>query len=327
VPLPRVTVAYHRSHRGIKRATRDLTSSLVAPQIPGILTAVPPPGPKTLLARYGLTAKRSWSQSFLADPGISERIAAACEISREDVVVEIGAGLGHLTHALAARAGQVIAVERDRDLAQVLRFEFQGSPGVQVVEANALRFDVGEVATRYGRRVVAVGNLPYHLSSQILLRLLDERTHLRTLVLMFQKELARRLVAPPGSRDFGVLTVLARLHADIRVALHVSRGAFYPRPKVDSTVVRFDLLATPRPPVADEPFFREVVHAAFACRRKTLRNALHSAFKKIPEPALAAAFGEAGIDPTARAETLGVEALAALSDALYRIRPEADGGG
>jgi 16S rRNA (adenine1518-N6/adenine1519-N6)-dimethyltransferase len=287
---------------------------------------VHPPSPKALLTQYGLTAKRSWSQSFLADPAIPERIAAACELSPEDVVVEIGAGLGHLTHALAARAGRVIAVERDRDLARVLRSEFQGSPVVEVAEANALRLDLGAVAARYGRRAVAVGNLPYHLSSQILLRLLDERAHLRALVLMFQKELALRLVSSPGTRDFGVLSLLAQVHADLRVALHVSRGAFYPRPEVDSTVVRFDLLAAPRAPIADEPFFREVVHAAFAHRRKTMRNALLSGLEGIAGPALVAALGEAGIDPEARAETLGVEAFAALSGALYRLRSEAGGG-
>lgn len=276
-----------------------------------------PPTPRTLLDRYGLRAKRSWSQNFLVDPAIPQRIAAACGIGPDDVVVEIGAGLGHLTGALADRAAHVVAVERDRELVRVLRGELADRANVEIAEENALTLDFGPIAARFGRRLLAVGNLPYHLSSQILLALLDQRAHLTAFVLMFQKELADRIAASPGGRRYGVLSVLARLHTEIRPLLEVPRGAFHPPPKVKSTVLRFDVLDAPRADVPDEASFRRIVHAAFSRRRKTLRNALCGGLAGLATAVqVEAALARAGIDPTARAETLGVEAFAALTRAL-----------
>jgi 16S rRNA (adenine1518-N6/adenine1519-N6)-dimethyltransferase len=271
--------------------------------------------PGALLARYGLAAKKSWSQNFLADARVRERIAVACALEPGDAVVEIGAGLGDLTAELVARASRVVAIERDRDLARVLRDRFAGSPAVEVAEANALTYDYAALAARVGRKPVVVGNLPYHLSSQILVRLLDERAHLERLVLMFQRELARRIAARPGGRDYGGLSVLARVHAEIRVVAEVPPGAFHPQPKVQSTVLRFDLRDAPSADFGDEAVFRRVVRAAFSRRRKTVRNALSGGLQ-VPGEALDALLRAAGIDPGARAESLPVEAFAALSRAL-----------
>jgi 16S rRNA (adenine1518-N6/adenine1519-N6)-dimethyltransferase len=282
-----------------------------------------PRSAKAILSERGLSAKKSWGQNFLVDPEIPERIAKACGFSPDDVVVELGAGLGHLTRALAAEAFRVVAVERDRDLARILREEVAEVPSVEVVEANAVTLPFGPIAARAGRRLVVAGNLPYHLSSQILVHLLDERAHLRRLVLMLQKEVAVRIASPPGSREYGVLSVLCQHHADVRILFDVPRGAFHPQPKVQSSVMRFDLLEVPRHPV-DEPLFRTVVHAAFAQRRKMVRNSLASGLRtaglEISGEELDGALAEVGIDPRARAETLSVAELAALAHAVGQRR-------
>jgi 16S rRNA (adenine1518-N6/adenine1519-N6)-dimethyltransferase len=271
------------------------------------------PSVRALLTKYGLFAKKSWGQNFLQEERVLQTIADSCGATRNDVVVEIGAGLGHLTRALAQRAGRILAIERDRDLARVLRAELGDCPEVEVVEANAATFDFGAAARRFGRPLLVAGNLPYHLSSRLLVHLLDERAHLRRLVLMFQRELALRICAPPGGREYGALSAIVQLHADVREVLELPRGAFSPPPMVRSMVLRFDLRTAPRADPGDEELYRGVVHTAFARRRKTLRNALLSRFGA---PEVDAALRTAGIDPGVRVESLGVIELAALSRAL-----------
>lgn len=266
------------------------------------------PSPNVMLRRHGLRAKKSWGQNFLHDPGVASAIVAASGVSADDTVVEIGAGLGALTHLLAARAGRVIAIERDRELAHVLRLELEGRANVEVVEANALTYDLAAL----GERVIVVGNLPYHISSPLLFHLLEQRAAVRHAVLMFQRELAQRLLEGPGSRLYGAPSVSCRQYAELRACLQVGRGAFTPAPRVDSTVVRLDMREQPLAP-ADEQAFRVLVRTAFASRRKTLRRALAGAY---PADAIERAITGCGIAPSARAETLSVEQFACLAEAL-----------
>ncbi len=273
------------------------------------------PSPRTLLDRYGFAAKKSWGQNFLADPHVPERIAAATRAGPGDTVVEIGAGLGHLTAALLERGARVIAVERDRDMVRVLRGELGGAPALTIEEANVSAFDFGAAAAAAGRPLVVAGNLPYHLSTQILVHLLDERRHLAAFVIMLQKEVADRIASPPGGREYGVLSVFAQAYCDVTRVLEVGPGAFLPPPKVKSTVLRFDVRAVPRAPIADDAAFRRVVHAAFGQRRKQLHNALAGGLHEAGA-VVGAALVRAGIDPKARAETLGVAEFARLTDAL-----------
>jgi 16S rRNA (adenine1518-N6/adenine1519-N6)-dimethyltransferase len=275
------------------------------------------PGPRALLEKYGLRAKKSWGQNFLGDEAILDDIARLAAPRAGDPVVELGAGLGHLTARLLARGARVVAVERDRDMARVLRGELSGR--VDLLEADAARLDYGEVARRLAPgeaapRVAVVGNLPYHLTSPILFSLLDQAAAVSRAVFLLQREVAERLAASPGEKDWGLLSVFLQREADVSVERVVPPGAFVPPPKVESAV----LCALFRPPadaVADPARFRRLVKAGFAQRRKTLRNALDAA--RIVESAqLARALAAAGIDPARRGETLTVGEWAALERAL-----------
>ncbi len=287
------------------------------------MTAIPPadsgqarcertgyPSPRALLEKYGLRAKKSWGQNFLGDAEILDHIARLAVEAPGERVVELGAGLGHLTARLLARGAEVIAVERDRDLAEVLRGEL--GDRVQLVEADAARLDYRPLAR--GGKLVVVGNLPYHLTSSILFGLLDQADLVAHAVFLLQREVAERLAAEPGTKDWGLLSVLLQHRAHVSVERRVPPGAFLPPPKVESALLRAGF-GLPRAAVADEARFRRLVKAGFAQRRKVLANSL-SAGRIAPEDRLAAALATAGIDARRRGETLTVEEWAALDRAL-----------
>jgi len=263
--------------------------------------------PAELLRRHGLRPKKAWGQNFLGDERILSALAGLAGLGPGDSVVELGAGLGHFTLALAGTGAKVIAVERDRELVPILRAEL---PGVEVAEADAKSFDLTAVAARAGRRVVVCGNLPYHLSSPILFHLLDQRDAVRRAVLLLQREVAERIAAAPGGRDYGLLSVLMQRVAKISLGLTVPRHAFTPPPDVESTALVVDFLEQPRAQVRDDARFRALVKAAFSQRRKTLWNALKSL------PGGREALEKAGVDPQRRGETLSVEEFAAVERAL-----------
>ncbi|MFH0902708.1 MAG: 16S rRNA (adenine(1518)-N(6)/adenine(1519)-N(6))-dimethyltransferase RsmA [Pseudomonadota bacterium] len=276
-----------------------------------------PPDPRTLLARYHLHAKKSWGQSFLVDTSVHEEIARAAVLAEDDWVVEIGAGLGTLTHQLAHRAsgGRVLAVERDRDLAAVLRLELAGLPNVEIVEENALSFSYEEAASKAGVRLAVAGNLPYQIASPLIFGLLAERQVVKRAVFMLQSEMADRLLAQPSTKAYGALGVMVQTFADVRLLLRVAASAFYPKPNVASTVIVLEPLAEARFPLVDEQTYRQVVRACFSKRRKTLRNALRSVFPPLgAQQALAAV----GIDEERRGETLSVAEFAKLGNAMFR---------
>jgi 16S rRNA (adenine1518-N6/adenine1519-N6)-dimethyltransferase len=228
-------------------------------------------------------------------------------------VVELGAGLGHLTARLLARGAAVTAVERDRDMARVLRGEL--GDRITLLEADAARFDYAEVAGP-GERLSVVGNLPYHLTSPILFSLLDQLAHVARATFLVQREVAERLAAEPGEKDWGILSVFLQREAEVSIERIVPPGAFFPPPKIHSAVI----LAVFRPPapgceVLDPARFRKLVKGGFAQRRKTLRNSLEGA-RVAPAERLAAALAAASIDGGRRGETLTVIEWAALERAL-----------
>jgi 16S rRNA (adenine1518-N6/adenine1519-N6)-dimethyltransferase len=278
---------------------------------------VPWPSPRELLDRHGLRAKKSWGQNFLADEAVQDAIARLAVERPGEVVVEIGSGLGHLTERLVAHGARVVAVERDRDMARVLRAEL--GDRVTVVEADAARADLGALAARApgggpDGRVAVAGNIPYHLTGPILFSLLDQAAAVSRAVLLVQREVADRLAAAPGTKDWGLLSVLLGQRGPVEIDRVVPRGAFHPPPRVDSAVVRIDLHGR-APRSADPRRFRLLVKGGFGQRRKTLRNALEAA-RIAPSEALAAAFEAAGIDPGRRGETLTVDEWEALDRAL-----------
>jgi 16S rRNA (adenine1518-N6/adenine1519-N6)-dimethyltransferase len=288
---------------------------------------LPPPHPeagsgaRALLSRHGLRAKKSWGQNFLVDPNVRRRIVAAAGPGVDDVVVEIGAGLGAITAGLAEAAGRVIAIERDPDLVPLLEAELAARGNVTVSPTDALVFDFAAAARQAGRPLVVVGNLPYQITSPLLFAILEAGAAIARAVLMVQREVAERIVAAPGSKTYGRLSVMAQQQAAVEILFHVGAGAFHPRPAVTSTVMR----ATPRPAplaaVADSALFATVVRAAFSTRRKMLRRALAPTFGH--EPARAA-LARAGIADTRRAEELSVAELARLASALAGATIQAD---
>jgi len=279
----------------------------------------PPPegaeSPKQMLARHGLRAKKDWGQNFLGHDDVLTDIANACSAGPGDVVVELGAGLGHFTRALAATGARIVAVERDRDMVKILEAELK-LPNVTVLAANAAEINFAEVAgLKLPDKPIVVGNLPYHISSPILFQVLDQRATLKRALFLLQKEVAERIAAPPGGKEYGLLSVLLQSFADVSVVLDVPSHLFFPPPKVDSAVVRIDVLETPRAAVKDAARFTRLVKAAFSQRRKTLWNSLRSA-NLCEEDALAQALAQAGVDSTRRAETLTPMEFAAIDVAM-----------
>lgn len=274
------------------------------------------PDARTLLDRYGLRAKKAFSQNFLISDRAFAAIVDATVRSEQDWIVEIGAGLGTLTARLAERvpAGRVIALELDRDMVAVLRGEL-AVPNVQIEETDAMRYDLAAVATLRGAPIAVCGNLPYQIASQLMFRVIEARTSVTHAVMMIQKEMADRLVAPPGGKDYGALGVMIRTYADVSTVARVSAGSFVPPPKVDSTVIKLTPLAEgkPRAPISDDKHYSAVVHAAFGQRRKTLRNALRAVFD---EAGVDAALASTAIDGQRRGETLEIAEFAALASAI-----------
>jgi 16S rRNA (adenine1518-N6/adenine1519-N6)-dimethyltransferase len=285
------------------------------------------PSPRALLDKYDLRAKKSWGQNFLGDEAILDDIARLAVEESGEPVVELGGGLGHLTARLVARGARVTVVERDRDMARVLRGEL--GDAVTLLEADAVRVDYGALAAAAApsprpsgptsipvatRKIAVVGNLPYHLTSPILFALLDQVEHVSRAVFLVQREVAERLAAEPGTKEWGLLSVLLQHRAHVSVERRVPPGAFFPPPKVESAVLRVAF----RPPAAaplDEARFRALVKAGFAQRRKVLSNAL-AAGRVAPPEAVAHALLAAGIDGRRRGETLTVAEWVSLERAL-----------
>jgi len=275
-----------------------------------------PGDPRTILAAHGLKAKKTWGQNFLRDRTVLDRIVALTGAGPGDRVVEFGAGLGHLTARLLATGARVVAIERDRDLVPILERTFEGQEGLEIVAADAKTIDLSRFAPEGGGgKVRVVGNLPYHISTPILFHLLEHHALVENLVVMVQREVARRLAASPGGKDYGILGVRFGLHFRVHQAFEVGATSFVPPPKVVSAVVRLEARAQPLAVVGDPELFRRIVKGAFGQRRKTLQNALRAA--RLAEPdRLAAALLAAGIDGGQRAERIPIEAFAALARGL-----------
>lgn len=263
---------------------------------------------RELLDRYGLRAKKSWGQNFLVDERAYRAIVAACGLSSGEIAVEIGAGLGTLTSRLLATGAQVVAVERERDMCEVLSRELGGQPRFTLRCENALHLDLSTVARQ---PLVVVGNLPYQIAAPLIFHFLEQRERVKRLVIMVQREVADRILAAPGSEAYSSISAQLQLVFAGRRVCQVGRSGFLPPPRVESTVVLLETLAQPAAVVSDRKRYGQVVRAAFGQRRKTLRNALSAVFGEAALPALAAT----GIDLGRRGETLSVAEFARLAEA------------
>lgn len=270
---------------------------------------------RDLLTRYGFRFEKKLGQNFLVNPSVCPRMAAACGADRESGVLEIGPGIGVLTRELAHIAGKVVAVELDERLLPVLKETLAEEQNVCVVQGDVLRLDLHRLLAEQfpGRRVQVCANLPYYITSPIIMALLESRLSVESITVMVQKEAALRLCAAPGTRACGAVSLAVQYYAEPELLFSVSRGSFLPAPQVDSAVIRLNVRQTPPCTVKDEKQLFRLIRAAFEQRRKTLPNSLMTAgFSK--EQNLHALMA-AGIPAIARAEELTLTEFAALSDA------------
>jgi 16S rRNA (adenine1518-N6/adenine1519-N6)-dimethyltransferase len=277
--------------------------------------------PRILLNAWDIRAKKQLGQHFLSDRSTAEMIVSRSALSGDDVVLEIGAGLGAITIPVARIAREVYAVEVDPRLIDLLNTELltYNIANVSLMEKSILHFDIKELSRRLNHKIVVMGNLPYNISSQILVRLINSRTAINRAVIMLQKELSQRISAQPGVKAYGRLTVMLNYCADLNRVATIDAALFFPKPKVDSEVLEITFKNRVQDRAHDETFFFRVIKAAFGRRRKTLKNALTGGQLRVTADTARRALNLAGIDPIRRAETLDVSEFVALSNCLQEL--------
>lgn len=272
---------------------------------------------KELMQKYGFTLKKSLGQNFLIDQNILTKIVSAAELDSGKGALEIGPGIGALTQQLAKTAGRVVAVEIDQRLLPMLKETLEPYPHVSVVHGDVLKTDLRELFEAHFRdvsKVSVVANLPYYVTTPIVMKLLEEKLPLEHIVVMIQKEVADRMAAKPGGKDYGSLSIAVQYYCEPEVVTIVPHTVFIPQPNVDSAVIKLKVRERPPVEVEDESFFFDVVQASFVQRRKTIYNNLASRyFTKETKGQLEGILRNAGIEPSRRGETLSIEEYSVLS--------------
>lgn len=277
---------------------------------------------KRILNQHGFQFSKSLGQNFLIDPEVCPRMAEESGVTKETGVIEVGPGFGVLTQRLALRADKVVAIELDKRLPEVLADTLSDFDNVTVVSGDVMEIDLHNlIAEQFPNHkdIVVCANLPYYITSPVIMKLLEERLPVRSLVVMVQKEAAVRICARPGQRECGAVSVAVQYYAEPEILFDVKRDSFFPAPNVDSAVMKLDVRSAPPEVLADldqKAFFR-VVQAAFSQRRKTVCNSLSSGLS-LPKDAVKALLADAGIPETARAEQLTMEQFGALCRAVER---------
>ncbi|HEY4390301.1 MAG TPA: 16S rRNA (adenine(1518)-N(6)/adenine(1519)-N(6))-dimethyltransferase RsmA [Paenibacillus sp.] len=278
---------------------------------------------KEIILRHGFSFKKSLGQNFLIDQNILGKIVAAAGLDKTKGALEIGPGIGALTEKLAEEAGKVTAVEIDQRLLPILGEVLEPFSHVQVVHGDVLKLDLKELFAQQFSDVdgvSVVANLPYYVTTPILMKLLEEKLPLENIVVMIQKEVAERMAAAPGGKEYGSLSIAVQYYSEPELVCTVPHSVFIPQPNVESAVIRLKVRKQPPVQVEDEAFFFEVVQASFAQRRKTISNNLKSRFfPKEGRERLEALLEEAGITPSRRAETLDLHEFAKLSNVLAQF--------
>ncbi|MBR2546643.1 MAG: 16S rRNA (adenine(1518)-N(6)/adenine(1519)-N(6))-dimethyltransferase RsmA [Eubacterium sp.] len=272
---------------------------------------------KLIKNKYGFRFSKSLGQNFLIDKAVLDSITDGAGLCKDDLVIEIGPGIGVLTQAAAEKAGKVVAVEIDEGLIEVLRFTLYGIENVKVINGNILKTDLKALIEQEKGdllHVKVIGNLPYYITTAIIMKLLSDHIGCESITVMMQKEVGDRIMAAPGNREYGAISAAVQYYSIVNRISEVDKTSFMPQPKVDSCVLRMDILDTPAAAPEDEDHFFRVIRAAFGQRRKTLLNSLGST--GAPKSVLAEVLDKADIDKSRRAETLTLEEFARLSDEL-----------
>jgi 16S rRNA (adenine1518-N6/adenine1519-N6)-dimethyltransferase len=275
---------------------------------------------KEILKKHGFSFKKSLGQNFLIDTNILHNIVRTAELDASKAVLEVGPGIGSLTEQIAKSAGKVVSIEIDQRLIPILKETLEPYSHVEVVHGDVLKVDLHELVEQKFQgyeRISVVANLPYYVTSPILMRLLEEELPLDNIVVMIQKEVAERIAAKPGGKEYGALSVIAQYFAKPEIAMIVPHTVFVPQPNVDSAVLKMNVRQTPLFHVMDRKFLFRVVKTCFAQRRKTIfNNLLNGMFGKDQRDTLTHVLERAKIDPTRRGETLSLEEFAILSNVI-----------
>lgn len=269
---------------------------------------------RDIVKRYGFKFSKSLGQNFLIDNSVLEDILGSADVSSDDVVLEIGPGVGTLTRELLKKAKKVYAVEVDSTLIPILKEELKEFDNFELINKDILKLDIKEIL-KEENNVKVVANLPYYVTTPIVLQLLNEDLNFKSLTVMVQKEVGERMAADPGCKEYGSLSVLVQYYCDIEIIRKVSSSCFVPSPKVDSVVIKLSKCKNPRVTVKDKDLFFKIVRFSFNMRRKTLWNALKPL--NIDKEELRKIFEICDIDPKRRGETLSLDEFGRLSDFIY----------
>ncbi len=272
-----------------------------------------------VLQKYNFVFQKKFGQNFLIDPHVLEKIVDAARITDDDCVLEIGPGIGTMTQYLAERAREVVAVEIDRALIPILQDTLSAYDNVTILNEDIMKVDVGQIVRErnQGRPIKVVANLPYYITTPIVMSLLENHVPLHSITIMVQKEVADRMQVGPGTKDYGALSLAVQYYARPEIVAHVPSNCFMPRPGVDSAVVRLTIYQEPPVRAQDEKYLFALIRASFNQRRKTLANGLSNGMG-IPREQVTAALQEMGLPATTRGETLTLKQFAALSNLLKR---------
>nr|WP_176712676.1 16S rRNA (adenine(1518)-N(6)/adenine(1519)-N(6))-dimethyltransferase RsmA [Clostridium septicum] len=266
-----------------------------------------------LVKKYNFKFSKSLGQNFLIDDSVPRDIVNGAEVDENDLVIEIGPGVGTLTAQLLKRAKKVVAIELDNDLIPILQQEIGDNPKFTLIHNDALKVDFNEIIGEE-KSVKLVANLPYYVTTPIIVKLLKEDYKFKSLTIMIQKEVAERMNAEPGNKDYGALSLLVQYYCNTSIVRRVPPQCFIPRPKVDSIVIRLERLEEPKVKVENEKLFFDIIRSSFNMRRKTLWNGVKSL--GLDKEKLEIAFENANIDTKRRGETLSIEEFACLSDKI-----------
>lgn len=276
-----------------------------------------------VLQKHDFHFQKKFGQNFLIDTHVLEKIVEAAEVGLEDFVLEIGPGIGTMTQYLGERARQVLAVEIDNNLIPILKETLSGYHNVEILHGDILKQDIQAIADRYnqGKPIKVVANLPYYITTPIIMGLFESHVPLANVTVMVQKEVADRMKAKPGTKEYGALSLAVQYYANPYLAANVPPNCFMPRPNVGSAVIRLDCLSKTPVEVKDEKLMFRLIRASFNQRRKTLQNGLtNSGELNFSKEEIGQAIEKAGLPPSVRGEKLGLEEFARLSDVLGEIQ-------
>ncbi|MCI8270370.1 MAG: 16S rRNA (adenine(1518)-N(6)/adenine(1519)-N(6))-dimethyltransferase RsmA [Lachnospiraceae bacterium] len=279
-----------------------------------------------IIKKYNFVFQKKYGQNFLIDTHVLDKIIAAANITKNDMVLEIGPGIGTMTQYLAEAAGQVVAVEIDDNLIPILEDTLKDCDNVTIIHDDILKVDLSHLATQYnsGRPIKIVANLPYYITTPIIMSLFEKDVPVHNITVMVQKEVADRMQVGPGSKDYGALSLAVQYYAEPYLVANVPPNCFLPRPKVGSAVIRLTRYMKPPVIVQDSRLMFQLIRASFNQRRKTLQNGLYN-YPELPfsKDQIAMAIADLGLPPAVRGETLTLAQFARLADRFYEISGKA----